>query len=123
MSISTTQQLEPSAPPKAARVHLDWLDSLRALAALCVVVDHIVQLVDPNIGNYHGLILAAAGPFRYGHSFVGLLIVLSGFSLMIPVSGSDQTLRSGAWKFFGRRAKRILPPYYCAMAVSRSSLC
>lgn len=117
MSTSITQPADV-AEPRAARVHLGWLDSLRALAALYVVIDHVIQLVDPNIGNYHGLTLVTAGPFRYGHSFVGLFIVLSGFSLMLPIARGNGTLRGGAWKFFGRRAKRIVPPYYCAMGIS-----
>ena len=117
MSISTTQQLEP-LPSKAARVHLGWLDSLRALAALYVVMSHVIGMVNPNISHYSGLILLTAGPFRYGQAAVGLFIVLSGFSLMIPVTRSGGVLRSGAWKFFGRRAKRIVPPYYAAVGLS-----
>ena len=118
MSISTTQQPELAAPPKAARAHLGWLDSLRALAALYVVMSHIIGMVNPDISHYRGLILLTAGPFRYGQAAVGLFIVLSGFSLMIPVTRSSGVLRGGAWKFFGRRAKRIVPPYYAAVGLS-----
>ena len=106
------------AAPKEPRVHLGWLDSLRALAALYVVMNHILVIVNPDLGHYHGLALVAAGPFRYGHSAVGLFIVLSGFSLMIPVTRNDGELRGGSWKFFGRRAKRILPPYYGALGLT-----
>lgn len=116
MSTSVTQ---PSLVKiQEPRVHLGWLDSLRALAALYVVMSHIIQIVNPNIANYHGLALLTAGPFRYGHSAVGLFIVLSGFSLMMPVTRSNGELRGGAWKFFGRRAKRILPPYYAALGLA-----
>ena len=83
-----------------------------------MVVYHVVQIVNPATNNYHGLVLATAGPFRYGHSAVGLFIVLSGFSLMIPVTRNNGVLRGGAWKFLGRRAKRILPPYYSALGLS-----
>ena len=118
MSLSITPEINSTLPPKVARVHLGWLDSLRALAALYVVMYHVIQIVHSNISSYHGLTLVVAGPFRYGHSAVGLFIVLSGFSLMIPVTRSGGVLRGGAWKFFGRRAKRILPPYYCAVGLS-----
>ena len=37
---------------------------------------------------------------------------------MIPVSRKDGTLRGGFWQFLGRRAKRILPPYYSALGLS-----
>jgi len=117
MSTSTMPQLS-AASPQTGRVHLGWLDSLRALAALYVVIFHSLQVLNPILGNYHGLTLFIAGPFRYGHSAVGLFIVLSGFSLMIPVARSSGELRGGAWKFFGRRAKRILPPYYAALGLS-----
>ena len=118
MSIITTPQTDSTSPSKATRVHLGWLDSLRALAALYVVMSHVIQIVNPEISHYHGLTLLTAGPFRYGQAAVGLFIVLSGFSLMIPVTRSGSVLRGGAWKFFGRRAKRILPPYYCALGLS-----
>ena len=118
MSILTTQQPEPAAAPKAARVHLGWLDSLRALAALDVVMSHIILTVNRDTSHYHGLTLLFAGPFRYGHSAVGLFIVLSGFSLMIPITRNEGVLRGGVWDFFGRRAKRILPPYYSAVGLS-----
>ncbi len=118
MSISTMPEI--SAPPQAqaVRVHLGWLDSLRALAALYVVMSHVIGMVNPDISHYRGLILLMAGPFRYGQAAVGLFIVLSGFSLMIPVTRSGGVLRGGAWKFFCRRAKRIVPPYYAAMGLS-----
>jgi len=80
MSLSITPEINSTLPPKPVRVHLGWLDSLRALAALSVVMYHVIQIVDTNISSYRGLILVVAGPFRYGHSAVGLFIVLSGFS-------------------------------------------
>ena len=117
MSTSITQPADV-AEPRAVRVHLGWLDSLRALAALYVVMSHVIVMVNRDISHYRGLILLTAGPFRYGQAAVGLFIVLSGFSLMIPVTRSGGVLRGGAWKFFGRRAKRILPPYYGAVGLS-----
>ncbi|HEU5090164.1 MAG TPA: acyltransferase, partial [Roseiflexaceae bacterium] len=50
---------------------------------------------------------------------VELFIVISGFSLMLPVIRSrEQQLKGGTLRFFNRRARRILPPYYVALAVS-----
>ena len=117
MSTSVTQHVSVTQP-LVARVHLGWLDSLRALAALYVVMSHILSIVWPKISNLHGLTFAVAGPFRYGHAAVGLFIVLSGFSLMIPVTRGGGLLRGGTWAFFYRRAKRILPPYYFALGLS-----
>ena len=55
--------------------------------------------------------------FYHGHYFVDLFIVVSGFSLMLSVS-KNGFLKGGTVSFFKRRAVRILPPYYFAMAFS-----
>jgi peptidoglycan/LPS O-acetylase OafA/YrhL len=58
-------------------------------------------------------------PFRFGHTAVNVFIVLSGFSLMLPVARSaTYELRGGLRPYFVRRARRILPPYYAALALS-----
>ena len=117
MSASVPQP-QMTAPPQEARVHLGWLDSLRALAALYVVVGHIFLTIWAAPPHFHGLTLAVVAPFRYGQSAVSLFIVLSGFSLMLPITRGNGTLRGGTWKFFARRAKRIVPTYYAALCLS-----
>ena len=117
-SIANLPASNLSASVKAPRLHIGWLDSLRALAALYVLLGHAISVAYKVGGNFHGLSLLFAAPFRYGHSAVGLFIVLSGFSLMIPVSRKHGDLNGGAWQFFGRRAKRILPTYYSAVGLS-----
>jgi peptidoglycan/LPS O-acetylase OafA/YrhL len=100
-------------------MHLSYLDSLRALAALYVMMSHISQTVWPiTVGNLHGVSLALTAPFRYGRYAVGLFIVLSGFSLMLPVIKNGGYLKGGSKKFFAKRARRILPPYYFALILS-----
>ena len=98
--------------------HLGYLDGLRALAALYVVIHHAMLEVWSQSNGLHKWELLAAAPFRYGHFAVGLFIALSGFCLMLPVVRGDGTLRGGTWRFFGRRARRILPPFYAALLVS-----
>ncbi len=51
--------------------------------------------------------------FAYGHFAVGVFIVLSGYCLALPGRASV-----GALAFLRRRARRILPPYYAALALS-----
>ena len=106
--------LEIGTPRTAAR--LDFLDGIRGAAALYVVCHHIAK---------HLPLAAATRPIRalalllnFGHYAVSVFIVLSGFCLMLPILRGDGTLRGGASRFFQRRAKRILPPYYLAMALS-----
>ena len=71
----------------APKVHLGYLDSLRALAAIYVVMYHAIYQIDP----HHPVRTGAAGAFRslfVGHYAVDLFIVLSGFCLMLPVARS-----------------------------------
>ncbi|RYG63406.1 acyltransferase, partial [bacterium] len=97
--------------------HLGYLDGLRALAALYVFFHHTLQQVDGNPANHPKSLMLLEG-LRFGRYAVDLFIVLSGFCLMLPVVKHGGELRGGALKFFKRRALCILPPYYCAMALS-----
>ncbi len=105
----------PAASVATPRLHLDFLDGMRALAALFVVVTHIYLLIfgpqaRPNFP------LSLANGFLYGHLAVSVFIVISGFCLTLPVLRSKQLTR-GATDFYWRRARRILPPYFVALAL------
>ncbi len=105
-----------STPAPAAQKHLAYLDGLRGLAALYVVVFHIWGY---HQGQMNALATRLVTPFGFGPYAVGVFIVLSGFCLMLPVARSeDGLIRGGARRFFLSRARRILPPYYCAVAFS-----
>ena len=112
---------EPEKKQPAEKAgHLLFLDGLRALAALFVVMHHSWLQIWPLM--YHkapvGLMAKASGWLLYGHYAVALFIVLSGFSLMLSVVRNGGLLRGGAKTFFARRARRILPPYYFALLFS-----
>lgn len=105
--------------PKANR--LAFLDGLRGLAALYVVIDHLSLAVYglPGAQRLNPVETLFQQVFGMGHYAVALFIVLSGFSLMLPVARSeDGRLQGGFWGYIMRRARRILPPYYAALAVS-----
>jgi peptidoglycan/LPS O-acetylase OafA/YrhL len=122
------------APPPSKRLRLESIDSLRALAALAVVVVHSFEIFGlglPDVGNptgglqegvlAHTIIFTLFDwIFRLGGIAVPVFIVLSGYSLMIPVARSPQTLRTAKQLgvFFYRRARRIVPPFYAAMVFS-----
>jgi peptidoglycan/LPS O-acetylase OafA/YrhL len=57
------------------------------------------------------------GFLRWGHYAVDVFIVLSGYCLMLPVAARGE-LPGGVWHYVKRRARRILPPYYAAIAFS-----
>jgi len=102
----------------AASKHLAYLDGMRAFAAVYVVLHHALLQVRGENEFLHGIIWWLALPFWSGRSAVDVFIVLSGFCLMLPVIHDGGALRRGAGNFFLRRARRILPPYYCAMVFS-----
>ena len=98
---------------RPATVHIAFLDGLRGLSALYVVLCHWWCQYCYNAalyGRYVNVCSNAKWP-------VDTFIVISGFCLMIPVAKYGG-LRGGAVEFFKRRAWRIVPPYYCAIALS-----
>jgi peptidoglycan/LPS O-acetylase OafA/YrhL len=106
--------------PSLSRSHLDFLDGLRALAALFVVFNHLWLTVwnSHTVFQPDRTLPLMTGWLQYGHFAVGVFIVLSGFCLMLPVVRGDGTLPGGAKHFFKKRARRILPPYYGALGLS-----
>jgi peptidoglycan/LPS O-acetylase OafA/YrhL len=60
---------------------------------------------------------AALGWLLYGHLAVVVFIALSGFSLAVAPARRDWQL-GGIGRFLHRRAWRILPPYWAALAFS-----
>ncbi|HEY9856064.1 MAG TPA: acyltransferase [Stenomitos sp.] len=88
---------------------LAFVDGLRALSALWVIAYDVWRFNrDPDLGPLTAL-------FRSGHLGVEVFMVLSGFCLFYPIA--EKRLAPGHWRdYFVRRARRILPPYYAAMA-------
>jgi peptidoglycan/LPS O-acetylase OafA/YrhL len=95
--------------------HLVYLDGLRGLLALYVLTHHLFESIPKGDPAIHRL----ASLFQYGHEAVGFFIVLSGYSLMLPVSLSpNAAIRGGFGGYLFRRARRILPPYFGALVLS-----
>jgi peptidoglycan/LPS O-acetylase OafA/YrhL len=102
----------PSAP-RAARIA--GLDGIRGLAALFVVVNHVFLRAFPGYPVDTAPIWAAW--FIYGRFAVVVFIVLSGFSLALSPARHGWRL-DGIAPFARRRARRILPAYWAALAFS-----
>ena len=111
---------EPMDEQRGGHVHLDFLDGLRGLAAMYVVCHHFLAWNTAGLPHWAAQAVSWA---NFGHSAVNIFIVLSGFSLMLPVARSqDNRLRGGTRPYLMRRARRILPPYYAALALSLIAL-
>jgi peptidoglycan/LPS O-acetylase OafA/YrhL len=110
-----------TASLKASRPHLDYLDGLRGLAAIYVVLHHSYM---EYAYRGDGAGLSSMGRLftlwlNSGQGPVDVFIVLSGYCLMIPVARTPEgILRGGVQQFLIRRARRILPPYYVALILT-----
>jgi peptidoglycan/LPS O-acetylase OafA/YrhL len=100
------------------RTFLPYLEGVRGFFGLYVALAHMwlrVTELRPN--------LSSALPFfdhfvDFGHGSIAMFILISGYVLGLPVAQSGQTFRGGLRKFAKRRALRILPAYYAALAFS-----
>jgi peptidoglycan/LPS O-acetylase OafA/YrhL len=111
---------DPAPQPRPARVRLDFIEGMRAVGALMVLLNHgYAQIWEtegarpiPSALSWLSLSMVT------GHLAVSVFICISGFCLMLPVARGDGTLPGGGWQFFKRRARRILPPYYAALLLT-----
>jgi peptidoglycan/LPS O-acetylase OafA/YrhL len=96
----------------------EYLDGLRGLSALLVVFYHGMLFT----GHSNEYLLSSFNVVTYalsfGHFSVSVFIVLSGFCLCIPVAlSNDKLLKGGFKRYITRRFRRIVPPYYVAIAL------
>jgi peptidoglycan/LPS O-acetylase OafA/YrhL len=102
-----TQLLER---PSEKRLRLHYLDGLRGLAALYVVLVHVEPSMGGQLPVWIELFVKTLG---YGRVSVVIFIVLSGYVLMMPVVRSQSGNLSGSLiDYIKRRSRRILPPFY-----------
>jgi peptidoglycan/LPS O-acetylase OafA/YrhL len=91
------------------------LDGIRGLAALYVVVNHVFLRAFPGSPADHAPFWASW--FIYGRFAVVVFIVVSGFSLALSPARHGWRLDAVSG-FAQRRVRRILPPYWAALAFS-----
>ena len=112
---------DATAPTGAADLRLAYLDGLRAIAAGYVVMFHAVPGFSAQ--NLTGPWRLLRRAFAFGHEAVAIFIVLSGYCLMLPVVRKRPEQHAVAFgRFIRRRAFRILPPYFAALAGSLGAL-
>jgi peptidoglycan/LPS O-acetylase OafA/YrhL len=101
---------------------LEFIDISRGLACLLVLIHHEHELLPP-LPQLGPLLEPAVSVIRgaawWGYLGVHLFLVLSGFCLMWPLvrSGSLSSAPLNLKEFIQKRAQRILPPYYVALAL------
>ena len=109
--------VEAAAPPRAIAARQEYVDGVRALAALWVVLHHAIETSEPE----RALKLPVFGPILaslfFGQFPVMIFLMLSGFCLYYPFAkkGPKPDFPRGwpaFFKYMKRRAQRIAPPYY-----------
>lgn len=102
------------------RVRLHFLDGIRGLAALYVLIFHSLTIdLGTEATDLSVPMRVLRGLFGYGHFAVAVFIVLSGFSLMLPLARRGRSeLTGGFGPYLVRRGRRVLPPYYAALVLS-----
>jgi peptidoglycan/LPS O-acetylase OafA/YrhL len=107
----STETLKPTT-----QLRFTELDSVRALAALWVFAYHVWQFGGSPLlpFSFAGLSFDLFAPIHHGPAGVDVFMVLSGFCLFWPLTKNQFFFD---WKEYAlRRARRILPAYYGAMA-------
>jgi peptidoglycan/LPS O-acetylase OafA/YrhL len=105
-----------ASPPDGISPKYEFLDGMRGLASLYVLIHHIVLVAGDKLAGLSPWM----GWTRHGIWAVSVFIVLSGYCLTLPLVQHD--LRLPSWKlYFLRRARRILPPYYAALALAAAA--
>jgi peptidoglycan/LPS O-acetylase OafA/YrhL len=112
-----TRVEERQAPVRAPdRGRLSGLDGLRGFAAVYVLLGHCWLVSYPGFPANHGPYWS--GSLMFGHLAVVFFLVVSGFSLAVGPARAGWRLPGGVGLFARRRAWRILPPYWAALAFS-----
>lgn len=102
---------------------LAFIEGLRGVAALYVVLTHFGSMLDPSHSagtksTAPEWLQSILPPFWFGHLAVAAFIVLSGYCLQTSLFGGRDGRIHKYGKFYARRAKRILPPYYATLFFS-----
>lgn len=98
----------PDRSPPGAR-HLDWLEALRGIAVLGVVLVHAGVAIDAS-----GFVDALS---FLGQRGVQLFYILSAFTIALSLDSRAQVGERSLRGFFVRRIFRIAPLFYVAIAV------
>lgn len=80
-------------------------------------INHAFAQVYAHVGFPRGVLSVFSYSMVAGHLAVTVFIVVSGFCLALPVINYGGKIRGGNKEFFRRRARRLLPPYYAALAL------
>ena len=96
---------DASSPDFRRRLRNLWIDTLRGVAAIWVVLFHLNEVIPYEASMYRSFV-------RYGWLGVPIFFVISGYCIRLTVERS-----TSAGAFLLRRLVRIWPPYVASLAV------
>jgi peptidoglycan/LPS O-acetylase OafA/YrhL len=103
--------------PHATAHRLEYIDGVRALAALWVAFHHAIELSEPTSLMHIPVVGPVVGSLFFGQFPVMVFLMLSGFCLYYPYvkrTPDDPKPFSGFRPYLVRRWMRIAPPYLAA---------
>lgn len=113
--VTAKPSAKPSANAATGTPHLGYLDGLRGLAALWVVLSHFSAFVVPDMASLPWPYVVVLSGLHHARMAVVVFLVLSGYCLALPQAGG----RAFAFlPWMKRRWLRIMPPYFAALALS-----
>ncbi len=96
-----------------------WLERASTSRSATPLLMYASDFATAGFRSASGPLLLGTSWVMFGRAAVAVFIVLSGYCLMLPiVQLPRQEWRVAFWPFIWRRAWRILPPYYGALACS-----
>ena len=110
-------------------MNIRFLDGLRGIAALMVLVGHARLLLwegytagfKVHSETYSGIdkaLMFALSPFRYGHEMVVLFFILSGFVIHLRFANQAHRVPMLLKTFWYKRLKRLYPPLLFAFLLT-----
>src|ERR1700722_6998474 len=101
---------------ESPKKHLKYVEGLRAIAVLLVVLDHVFRstLVFWPYTGWKATLRDGLNWVSNGRASLSVFVTLSGYLLMREALASDGRLAGGWGQYLRHRAGRLLPPYFAA---------
>jgi len=121
--VELNSTLQPRVQTESRPLPLPALTGLRFLAAILVVLHHIVRLFRPGVlptheGIFTPVLRSVYGILYMGNTAVSFFFVLSGFILAYSYVGREGRMRTTSHSYYISRIARVYPIYFLAFLLA-----